>query len=68
MKNKPKKVYVRPPSEKMLKHLARVHKLIRARTAERRKAAEAKKAKARARYAARKSQANPAPQPSATTS
>ena len=62
--------YVRPPSKKMLAHLKRVHelvhKLVKERTKARRaaaaekaqkiaEAAEAKKAKARARYAAKKS-------------
>jgi hypothetical protein len=45
----------RPPSPKMLRHLRRLHKLIRQRTKDRKAAAEAKKAQARARYAAKKS-------------
>lgn len=58
--------YVRPPSKKMLAHLKRVHKLVKERTKARRaaaaekaqkiaEAAEARRAKARARYAAKKS-------------
>lgn len=58
--------YVRPPSEKMLAHLKRVHELVKERTKARRaeaaekvkkiaEAAEARRAKARARYAAKKS-------------
>ena len=58
--------YVRPPSKKTLAHLKRVHELVKERTKARRaeaaekvkniaEAAEARRAKARARYAAKKS-------------